>query len=573
MLRIPGRAARSLMALLSVSFLACDDAAVVTTPVPVATVAVTPATHSILVGSKVTLRAKPLAADGQELERPVTWSSEDETIATVSSTGEVTSIAIGQVGIRATSGGRFGRAVLVITPLPPVPVAEVRLSVDDEVVLAWDGETEISASALDAQGNVLDGRAVTWHSSRTSVVAVNHGRLFAVHPGSAIVTAIIEGKAASVGVRVTEAPITSLRIVGPTTALELNDLMPFAAEIIRANGELMYGPVEWSSSRPDIVAVEHSDFTGATLGARAEGEATITVAREGIQATMTLTVTERPSHDIIYSRWNDTESRIMHLGLATEGLAPVALNAGAVSSQPSPSPDGTQFVFTVAQVGMLGDMQNDLYIVRRDGLNMRRLTSMPGIEDGPRWSPDGTKILFRAIIDDISNIYTVNVDGTGLTNITAGLPEDLGNRREPAWSPDGLRIAFIAARGMQHKVWMIDVDGSNLKQVTTDAGFDMTPTFSPDGKKIAFTRYSGAEMGDDIMISSIKGGAPLRLALPGDQRNPAWSPDGKLIAVSGNAAVGQRTYIYTMRPDGTGLRLRTLNPAWYGAVGPAWIKR
>jgi uncharacterized protein YjdB len=557
--------------------LACGDGPTVPIgPIPVASVSVTPSSHSLLVGSTVTLEAQPLGPTGQDLEREVTWMSEDPSLATVSAAGVVTSLDVGVVGIRATSGGRFGRAVLTIVPVPPVPVAEVRLSADDEIVLTWNGEAEVTATALDAQGNVLEGRAVNWQSNRTNVVAVNQGHLHAIAPGTATITATIEGKISSVGVRVKEVPATALRIVGVTTGLEVEDLMPFAAEITFANGAVLYGPATWTSSRPDIVRIEESDFSGATLGALAEGEATITIARDGVQASTTLRVAPRPTHDLIYSRWQDTQSWIMHLGLQSDGLTPVTLNAGAVSRDPSPSPDGTRFVFAVSQTGLLGDAQNDLYIVNRDGLNMRRLTSMPGYEDSPQWSPDGSKILFRGMVDGVSNIYTINVDGTGLTNVTAGMAADFTDRREPAWSPDGARIVFIAARNQQHKVWTIGADGSNLKQITTDAGFDITPTFSPDGQKIAFTRYNAAnvQLGDDIMIVAASGGTPARLALAGDQRTPAWSPDGTLIAFSGNAIAGEaRTFIYTVRPDGSGVRLRTVNPAWYGAVAPAWIKR
>ena len=76
------------------------------------------------------------------------------------------------------------------------------------------------------------------------------------------------------------------------------------------------------------------------------------------------------------------------------------------------------------------------------------------------------------------------------------------------------------------------------------------------------------------MIVSATGGTPTRIALPGDQRTPAWSPEGTLIAFTGNAIAGQaQTYIYTMRPDGSGVRVRTVNPAWHGSANPAWIKR
>jgi TolB protein len=221
-------------------------------------------------------------------------------------------------------------------------------------------------------------------------------------------------------------------------------------------------------------------------------------------------------------------------------------------------------------------VQNDLYVVRRDGLNMRRLTSMPGWEDEPKWSPNGNRILFQATVDNRPDLYVINVDGTGLTNVTAFIGAEMTDKRHPAWSPDGARIAFTGAVGGQHRIYTIDANGSNLKQITTDPGFDQSPTFSHDATQIAFSRYNGAATGYgwDIMIVSSQGGTPVRLSLPGDQHTPAWSPDGKYIAVGGTAVAGTgATEIYTMRPDGTGLRLRTVNPAGGGGGAPAWIAR
>ena len=224
----------------------------------------------------------------------------------------------------------------------------------------------------------------------------------------------------------------------------------------------------------------------------------------------------------------------------------------------------------------IGEWQNDLYIVNRNGMNMRWLTRTAGVEDQPEWSPDGRRILFRHVVDDRSDLFLVNVDGTDFTNLTAAFPATMTDKHDPTWSRDGARIAFIGAVAGQHKVWVMDADGMNARQVTTDAGFDMHPTFAPDGQRIAFTRYNTGEssLGDDVMIVAVQGGTPTRLALAGDQRTPAWSPDGHFIAVSGSPVAGQGTSeIYTLRPDGTGLRLRTVNPAWGGGFNPAWIAR
>lgn len=564
--------------LLSLVVVACSDGLVPPVSVPVASVEVTPPTSSLIVGEQVTLHAKPKAADGDELEREVTWASENDGLATVSSSGVVSTLAVGTVAIRATSEGRVGRAFLAIEPVvppPPTPVAEVRLSRDEEIVLAWDGETTITATAHDAAGNVLEGRTITWQSNRTSVAAVNHGTIYAISPGTATITVVSEGVPASIGVRVLEVPITALEIVAVTTGIEVGDVLPFAARITRANGEVTYGPAEWSSSNPAIVSVDHSDISGAGLRAHAVGESVIRIARDGVSAALTLRVTAKPTHDLLYNRWVNDASEIMHMSLAEPGLVPVKLNAGNVSREPSPSPDGTQFVFAVSQTLPTGESQNDLYIVNRNGQNMRWLTRTTGMEHQPEWSPDGSKILFRGYADGRPELFTINPDGTGTTNLTAGLA-NVDDKHHASWSRDGSRIVFVGVRSGTHAIWVMNANGTSPVQVTTDGGYDEFPAFSPDGQTIAFTRFNTQlpAMGDDIMLVPAQGGTPVRVALPGAQRNPAWSPDGGLIAFNGTAWGGQMgSEIYTIRADGTGIRLRTINPAWGGGFNPAWITR
>lgn len=544
-------------------------------PAPVASVAVSPPTHSLRVGQQVTLQARPKATDGSDLERAVTWASENETLATVSAQGVVTTLAVGEVGIRATSEGKFGRAVIAIQPVPPVPVAEVRLSVDDEIVLEWDGSLTITARAFDAEGNEVADRQVQWMSSKPSIAAVSSGKIEARNPGVATITAVIDGIPASVGVRVKQAPVVEVFIDAGTTGLEVGETFIFGSRLKRADGEVLSGPASWTSSAPAVARVEHEDLWYATIEALAEGTFTLTATVEGVSTSMTLRVTARPTYDLVYNRYVDAGAEILTLDLGTAGASPVKINAGNVSYSPSPSPDGTQLVFAVSQRTPTGDMQNDLYIVNRNGTNMRWLTRTPGLENQPKWSPDGAKILFHGR-DNRSDLFVINPDGTGLRNVTATIPDEMTDKSSPAWSPDGSRIAFIGSVGGQHKVWMIDADGSNPRPVTTDVGFDMMPAFSPDGRQIAFVRYdvTTPANGDDIMIVSAQGGTPVRLSLPGDQRSPAWSPDGRYIAVSGKVVGSQGVeQLFTMRPDGSGLRLRTVNPAWGGGGAPAWIAR
>ena len=578
------RISRMLALLVAFVAAACDSSSVQEpqTPAPVATVEVSAPSTNVMVGQQLTLVATPKSAAGEPLQRPVTWSSQNVQIATVSSAGVVTAITPGAVNIVATSESRTGVAAIAVTAASPAPVAEVRLNVDDEVLLEWNGTTQLSAVALDAQGAELPGRSVQWQTSKPAIATVSdNGSVQAVAAGIATITAIIEGVASNVGVRVKTAPVAEvvLEVPASASALEVGETVFVGTRVKLASGQLVERAMTWTSSNSAVATASSSAPVAAAVEAHAAGDVTLTAAIEGKSASITLRVTPKPTHDLIYNRWNaQNASEIFVLPLDVAGGVPVRLNAGNVSRDPSPSPDGTRLVFAVSQIDPLGRDQNDLYIVNRNGMNMRWLTSMPGVEDEPTWSPDGSKILFHA--SDGSGLenalWTVNVDGTGLTKLTTSLPAGVSDPRHAAWSPNGSRIAFTAARDGQHKVWTMNADGSDARQVTTDDGFDVGATWSPDGMRIAFSRYNPGvpTNGWDVAIVSAAGGAAVRLSLAGDQLTPAWSPDGNYIAVTGTAVAGQGTQnLYTLRPDGSGLRLRTVNTGWGGGTAPAWVSR
>jgi TolB protein len=161
-----------------------------------------------------------------------------------------------------------------------------------------------------------------------------------------------------------------------------------------------------------------------------------------------------------------------------------------------------------------------------------------------------------------------------LTIAADGSDEQLLRRNagEPAWNAAGTRIAFSAARrGGKSDIFLMAADGSAVRAVTRlRPGFNLTPTWSPDGRSIVFVHNS--REGTDLYSVGRRGRNLLRLTTSPRivERAPEWSPDGTKILFSRAREVGSPTDedLYTIAPDGSDLtrvttsRLHDFQGSW-----------
>jgi uncharacterized protein YjdB len=563
--RLAGSVALVLFALMA----ACSDDGVSPqpVPVPVAEVIVLPETNYLAEGEQdqyvITLRD----ASGRPLEgRAITWTTSDPLIATVSAAGLVTAHSKGVVTIRATSESVTDEVLLTVFEPPVVSVELSHTTASIE-----EGESlTMTAVARDADGRILDGRAATWSSDDPSVVSVDaSGRLTGNKPGQSRVVVTIEGRTASAVVTVRAISVASVTVSPSGFVIEIGETRQMAAVAKDARGRVLPDrTVQWSvDSDAAIISPD-----GKVMGVR-NAYITIQASSEGVTGAAVATVvpTEPTEFDLVYHRHSNSGDSELFVLTPGTGTAPQRLNAGTVSRTPTPSPSGSRIAFAVSMTLQIGGRIDDIFAVDRNGMNMKQLTNLAGADDSPAWSPNADRIAFHHWDALRSDIWIMNADGSAPQNLTGDMPAE-GYRSEPAWSADGSRIAFSERQsgpnGTTSSIWIMNADGSGRQAVISDSpAFDASPTWSPDGTRLAFVRFYGAEA--DITIVRIADGSLTRLPLAGLEGKPAWSPDGSLIAFSS----GARNELFTIQPDGTRLRQRTLHATWGGGLAPAWIRR
>ncbi len=189
------------------------------------------------------------------------------------------------------------------------------------------------------------------------------------------------------------------------------------------------------------------------------------------------------------------------------------------------------YVSDRARESLLGTVEKrtakEVWVVDYDGANELRITNSRDLNLNPSWSHDARAIAYSALRNGSAYDILVSFIYTGvLQNVTKGRFARDGGAYLPVISPDGTRILFAATpeKANAQDLFVVNIDGSNLRRLTTHPDSDTTPTWSPDGKQIAFT--SDRTGRPQIYIMNADGsGQPRRVPVPdGEVDRATWSP-------------------------------------------------
>ena len=179
---------------------------------------------------------------------------------------------------------------------------------------------------------------------------------------------------------------------------------------------------------------------------------------------------------------------------------------------PAFSPDGRYVAFNSNR-----DDNNDVYVANVDGTGLRRLTNHPAIDTSPTWSPNSQQIAFTSDRTGTPQIYVIGADGTGLRRLTYETYCD-----RPTWSPPPFNeIAYSSRTGPGHDIKVLDLATNEVRQLTFGLGSNESPSYSPNGRHIAFT----STRNDTKQIYTIgrDGRGLRRITSMGNNEMPSWS--------------------------------------------------
>ncbi len=361
-------------------------------------------------------------------------------------------------------------------------------------------------------------------------------------------------------IEITDGVIEPLPFAVPSFQAETGSASPYAEEITRViaadlSGTGLFREIPASSFVSSVTnfaaPVQYADWKAINAQALITGA----VSEAGGQITVKFRVYDVFSgaelgQGLQYTGTVDGVRRIAHQ-VADTVYSRITGESGYFDSR----------VVFVSESGPKNARRKQLAIMDYDGANVKYLTDSDSLLLAPRFSKNGSRVLYTSYESGQPQIYVLEVASAQRRALGTGG----GNMAfSPRFSPDGNSMIFSLEQGGNSDIYRMGVDGSGLTQLTSSPAIETAPSFSPDGSRIVFeSDRSGTQQ---LYVMSANGGEAQRISFgPGRYGTPVWSPRGDLVAFTKQN--GGRFHIGVMRIDGSEERLLTASfldesPTW-----------
>jgi TolB protein len=218
------------------------------------------------------------------------------------------------------------------------------------------------------------------------------------------------------------------------------------------------------------------------------------------------------------------------------------------------SKDSTKLIYSAER-----NRQWGIYLVNFLNRTVKKVFSSKGTNIAGDLISDGDEFIFSSSKDGSVDLYTMNLKNNTIRKLTSSQSIEVS----PAISPDGKYIVFVSDRGGSPQIYTMRRDGSDIRRITFEGSYNTSPNWSPRGDKIVFTGRRGA---NQICIVNPDGTGLLQVTTQGNNEDPSFSPDGRFIAFTSDRDGVKGIYI--MRANGESQK--RITPRKMKAFYPRW---